>query len=61
MKIKRVRLDFAYAHVFSPDRTVTMSRSLQLNPIQPSLAVPVGNGTYQIAADVLSLGIDARF
>jgi len=56
-----VRLDLSYAHIFTLDRTVTDSRSLQLNPINPSLAVPVGNGTYKIDADVLAVGLDARF
>jgi hypothetical protein len=32
-----------------------------VNPIQPSLEVAVGNGHYAIAADVLSVGVDARF
>jgi len=56
-----VRLDLGYAHVFFADRTVTDSRSLQLNPIQPSLAVPVGNGRYTISADVLTAGLEARW
>jgi long-chain fatty acid transport protein len=56
-----VRLDGGYAHVFFADRNVTNSRSLQLNPIQPALAVPVGNGRYQIAADVISAGLSAQF
>jgi long-chain fatty acid transport protein len=56
-----VRLDWGYAHVFFSDRTVTNSRSLQLNPIQPALAVAVGNGRYTIAADVLTAGLEARF
>ncbi|HEY2748615.1 MAG TPA: outer membrane protein transport protein [Polyangia bacterium] len=56
-----VRLDLGYAHVFFADRDVTNSRSLQLNPIQPSLAVPVGNGRYTASADVLTAGLEARF
>ncbi|HEX8953577.1 MAG TPA: outer membrane protein transport protein, partial [Polyangia bacterium] len=55
-----VRLDLGYAHVFFADRNVTNSRSLQLNPIQPSLAVPVGNGRYTVSADVLTAGLEAR-
>ena len=61
VRFAKVRLDVAYGHWFQPDRTVTASRSLQLNPIQPSLAVPVGNGTYRVSTDVLSVGIEARF
>jgi len=56
-----VRLDLGYAHVFFADRTVTNSQSFQLNPIQPALAVPVGNGRYTISADVLTAGLEARF
>jgi len=56
-----LRGDLAYAHVFFADRNVTDSRSFQLNPIQPALAVPVGNGKYEIAADVLSLGLSLRY
>jgi long-chain fatty acid transport protein len=59
--IWKARADIAYAHVFFNDRTVTDSRSFQLNPIQPATAVPVGNGRYSIAADVISAGLDARF
>ena len=61
LKFGPVRLDAGYAHVFFSDRTVTNSRSLQLNPIQPALAVPVGNGRYTIAADIISGGLEARF
>jgi long-chain fatty acid transport protein len=56
-----VRLEWGYAHIFFADRNVTNSRSLQLNPLQPGLAVPVGNGRYTIAADVLTAGLEARF
>jgi len=56
-----VRLDLAYSHIFFADRTVTNSQSFQLNPIQPALAVPVGNGRYTISADVLTAGLEARF
>jgi long-chain fatty acid transport protein len=61
VKVWKARADIGYAHVFFQDRDVNNSRSLQLNPIQPALAVPVGNGHYSIAADVLSLGLDGRF
>ena len=59
--IWKARVDVGYAHVFFNDRNVTDSRSFQLNPIQPAAAVPVGNGRYSIAADVLTAGLDARF
>jgi long-subunit fatty acid transport protein len=58
-----VRLTAGYAHVFFADRTVdyTKSQSLQLNPLQPGLAVPVGGGRYTIASDVLTAGLEARW
>jgi hypothetical protein len=34
---------------------------LQLDPIQPSLAVPVGNGKYTIADDIISAGVAGKF
>lgn len=55
-----VRFDAGWGHIFYPDRNVTNSRSLQLNPVQPSLAVPVGNGLYKFDTDILSIGLDAR-
>jgi long-chain fatty acid transport protein len=55
-----IRFDVGYGHVFYPDRNVTNSKSLQVNPIQPALAVPVGNGLYKIDTDVVSVGLDAR-
>ncbi len=61
VRVGPVRLDVGYAHLFTADRTVTNSKSLQLNPINPSIMVPVGNGTYKIDADIVSAGLDARF
>jgi long-chain fatty acid transport protein len=61
VKLGSVRLDLGYAHMFTLDRTVTNSKSNQLNPIQPSLAVPVGNGNYQVSTDIIALGLDGRF
>jgi long-chain fatty acid transport protein len=62
-KLGKLRGDIGYAHVFFSDRNVdySTSRSLQLNPIQPALAVPVGGGRYAISADVLAAGLDLRF
>jgi len=56
-----MRLDIAYGHLFTSDRTVTNSQALQLNPLQPSLAVPVGNGKYTVATDIISAGVAGRF
>jgi long-chain fatty acid transport protein len=56
-----VRFDLGYAHIFYTSRTVTTSQSYQLNPVQPSRMVPVGNGTYTMDTDVVSVGLDARF
>jgi long-chain fatty acid transport protein len=61
LRIGSWRLDAAYGHFFQPDRTVTESKSLQLNPIQPSIAVPVGAGTYHVVTDVLAVGLEKRF
>jgi long-subunit fatty acid transport protein len=57
----RLRLDVGYGHMFTSDRTVTDSAALQLNPIQPSMAVAVGNGKYSIATDIFSAGVAGRF
>jgi long-chain fatty acid transport protein len=58
-----VRIDVSYAHVFFNDRSVDWkaSKSLQTNPIQPSLEVGVGGGDYHMAADILAAGLDGRF
>jgi long-subunit fatty acid transport protein len=56
----KVRLDIGYGHVFYLDRNVTNSQSWQVNPIQPDIKVPVGNGLYKIDSDVISVGLDAR-
>jgi len=61
LRLGRFRIDAAYGHFFQGDRSVSDSRSYQLNPIQPSILVPVGNGTYQVATDVLSIGFEARY
>lgn len=63
LRLGPVRLDAGYSHVFFADRNVDYgkSKSLQLNPIQPALAVPVGGGRYTIAADIISGGLEARF
>jgi long-chain fatty acid transport protein len=60
-RVKSVRIDFGYAHLFTSDRNVSNSVSLQLNPIKPSLARPVGNGRYKIDTDILALGLDGRW
>ncbi len=61
LKMGPVRFDLGYGHLFTLDRTVTNSRSLQLNPIQPPLAVAVGNGTYKIDTDIIAVGLNANF
>lgn len=58
---RQLRFDLGYGHFFQGDRVVTNSQSLQLNPIQPTLAVPVGNGRYAVATDVLSIGFEGKF
>ncbi|HZS41071.1 MAG TPA: outer membrane protein transport protein [Polyangia bacterium] len=61
LRVWKLRLDFGYAHVFTADRNVSGSKFLQVNPIQPSLAVPVGNGHYVIDTDILTAGLEGRF
>ncbi len=61
VKMFGVRWDVGYAHLFTAERTVRDSQSLQLNPIAPSLGVPVGNGTYDIDTDIIAVGLDAQF
>jgi long-chain fatty acid transport protein len=56
-----LRFDLGYGHLFTRERTVTESAALQLNPIQPALAVAVGNGRYTVATDIISVGVDGRF
>jgi long-chain fatty acid transport protein len=59
LRMGPVRFDLGYAHVFTLSRTVTNSEAWQVNPIQPSLLVPVGNGTYNVDADVIAVGLNA--
>lgn len=61
LQLGPVRLDLAYGHFFQPERVIATSRSLQLNPISPSIAVAVGNGRYAVSTDVLSLGAELRY
>lgn len=56
-----LRIDVGYGHLFTSQRTVTDSQSLQLNPIQPSLAVAVGNGKYTVSTDIVSAGVAGQF
>ena len=55
-----LRLDLGYGHLFTSGRTIRDSQALQLNPVQPALAVPVGNGKYTFATDIVSAGVSAR-
>ncbi|MCB9603752.1 MAG: OmpA family protein [Sandaracinus sp.] len=62
-----VWIDVSYAHVFLQDRNVTDSQVPQPNPIRPPRnpdvdpnaggVVYVGNGNYQMEADMVGLGI----
>lgn len=61
IRIWRLRLDAGYGHALQADRTVTQSESYQLQPIRPPQPVPVGNGTYHVVRDVLSVGAEVRF
>jgi long-chain fatty acid transport protein len=61
LRMGPVRFDLGYAHLFTLGRTVPLDRAegWQLNPIQPSLNVPVNAGTYQTDTDVVALGLNA--
>ncbi len=61
VRVGPVRIDLGYGHLFTTERTVTNSRAAQIDPIAPSMVVAVGNGRYQVATDILSVGLDARF
>ncbi len=63
LKLRSVRLDLGYAHLFTASRDVDYrtSQAYQQNPVQPSLGVGVGGGHYDIDTDILSIGLDARF
>jgi long-chain fatty acid transport protein len=61
LPIGPARIDVGYGHLFTSNRNVTDSQALQLNPIQPSVAVPVGNGKYTVSTDIVSAGIAAQF
>ncbi|HET9622968.1 MAG TPA: outer membrane protein transport protein [Kofleriaceae bacterium] len=61
LPVGRVRVDLGYGHLFTSDRTVRDSQALQLNPIQPSLAVAVGNGKYTVSTDIVSAGVAGQF
>lgn len=56
-----VRLDLGYGHLFTSERNINGSGALQLNPIQPALAVAVGNGRYTVATDIISVGASGQF
>jgi long-chain fatty acid transport protein len=60
LRVWRARLDVGYAHTFYTDRNVTSSMSPQLNPVQPGIAVPVGNGLYRVSNDIIAVGLETR-
>jgi len=61
VRVWKLRVDLAYAHVFMPDRTVSGSEVMQTNPVRPTLAVPVGNGRYFMGTDILAAGVNGTF
>lgn len=54
-------LGISYAHVFHMDRTVTNSQVTQITPLDASYGVVIGNGTYKVDLDLLSIGLKAVF
>lgn len=63
-----VWLDVSYAHVFMQDRNVSNSAVPQSNPIRPASREPpplgpspVGNGVYNMEANMFGLGVRYQF
>jgi len=64
-------IDVSYAHVFLMDRSVRSSQVPQLNPIRPprspdnppsrSGQVTIGNGDYDLEADIVGIGMRYQF
>lgn len=57
------RFDLLYAHEFKPTRDVDFreSKSLQVNPINPTGAVAVGGGRYASSSDIIGIGVAKAF
>lgn len=57
--VEDVFLDASYGHVFMADREVTNSQVQQANPVRPAYPddVFVGNGSYEMEADTIGLGL----
>ena len=57
------RLDVVYAHLFMSSRSVDFrtTKSMQVNAINPSGAVPVGGGSYTGSSDIFGLGVSKSF
>ena len=61
--VKGFRLDLVLAHVLMASRTVDFreSKSMQVNPINPTGAVSVGGGSYTGFTDVFGVGVSKSF
>lgn len=57
------RIDLLYAHEFKPQRVVDFreSKSMQINPINPTGAEAVGGGSYSGSTDVIGVGVSKAF
>jgi long-subunit fatty acid transport protein len=53
----KLRISAGYSHAFFATHVVTDSTQRSLNPLQPDAGTIVGNGRYQFAYDVFSLGV----
>ena len=63
VNIWRLRLDFGYGVVITPDRHVPYDQSKvpQINPVNPSGVPPVGGGSYRQSHHLVGAGVVANF
>lgn len=58
---KKMAIDISYAHILMPTNTITQSEYKQLNPLNPSGAIVVGNGTYDSSYNIIGLAWRGSF
>jgi long-chain fatty acid transport protein len=61
VRLGRVFVDLAYAHVFIPSVTVADSQNQVRNVLVPDNTVAVGNGVYRFSFDYFHLGLRVPF
>ncbi len=58
---KNMAVDISYAHILMPTNTITQSNYRQLNPLNPSGAIVIGNGTYDASYNIIGLAWRGSF